>query len=145
MLLALSWGLGAQSNAGSTTHSPNWVQRGPQAPSNSCSDRDAHSRMDKPGAHPTTLPPSPRTAWSGLELLIPLAPLFPRRDGWGEVGNCGGVVMQQLLMGRETSLPRVLRAEHSCSSPHWAPPSPKPAASEPARQKPVCFGVVRAT
>lgn len=71
--------------------------------------------------------------------------LFLRRDGWGEVGNCGRVVMQLVVVGRETSLPPVLEAEQPCSPPHWAPPSPKPAASEPARQKPVCFGVVRAT
>lgn len=42
------------------------------APSNSCSARDAHSRVDPPRAHPITLPPSQRTAWLGLEFLIPL-------------------------------------------------------------------------
>lgn len=115
------------------------------APSNSCSARDAYSRVGLPGAHPTILPPSQRTAWLGLELLSPLPPLFPGRDGWGEVGNSGEVVMQLVAVGRETSLSWALGAEHPCSPPHWAPPSPKPAASEPARQKPGCFGVVRAT
>lgn len=147
MLLALAWGLGAQSNAQPAPQTG--CREVPSLPAgasnNSCSARDAHSRMDEPGAHSTTLPPSQRTAWLGLEFLNPLLPLFPGRDGWGEVGNCDGVVMQLAVMERETSLSWVLRVEHPCSPPHWAPPSPKPAASEPARQKPGCFGVVRAT
>lgn len=57
MLLALAWGLGVQSNAQPTPQTG--CREVPSlplgAPSNSCSARDVHSRVDEPGAHSTTL------------------------------------------------------------------------------------------
>lgn len=109
MLLALAWGLGAQK--------PRWVhnplpkqgaERSPGCllglPATPAVPEMLTAEWAYLEPHPTILPPSQRTAWLGLELLSPLPPLFPGRDGWGEVGNSGEVVMQLVAVGRETSL-----------------------------------------
>lgn len=138
MLLALAWGLGAQSNAGCTTHSPDRVQRGPHSACwgsrcQGCPQQDGQTWS--PFHHPATfsedcmvglgIPQSSSSIVSGERWMG-----RGWKSWWGS--DAAGV------MERETFLSRVLRVEHPCSPPHWAPPSPKPAASEPARQKPGC-------